>query len=102
MAWNQPARLLDTSTGTELASFPRSELVAASAFSPDSTTLAISQPDNSIRLWDLSALRLSPEAVMQQVELDSGLRLEGTEVKLDPTWLETRFELASPRAPMDR
>ncbi|HRY93662.1 MAG TPA: protein kinase [Myxococcota bacterium] len=93
-----PARLLEVPTGAELAQFPKGDILAAAAISPDDGTLAFTQPDNSIRLWDLTALGLSPEAVMQQVTKESGLRLEGTEVKLDPDWLETRIEFA-PQAP---
>ena len=91
-------RLLEVSTGAELAQFPKGDTLAAAVISPDDGTLASTQPGNSIRLWDLAALALSPAAVMQQVEKESGLRVEGAEVKLAPDWLATRIEFA-PQAP---
>lgn len=54
-SYDKSARLWDARTGEQLAEFPEKRVLAA-AFSPDGNTLAVSAM-NSVKLWDISALR---------------------------------------------
>jgi hypothetical protein len=90
--------LIDLATGRELATLesPDVRLVSSMGFSPDGTLLAMTHQTNSIRIWDLQALRRQlakldldwdEPTLPEAPEAVTGRSFPGT-LKLDlPGWL---------------